>query len=144
MTRCATFCLIAFLSILALASPAGRAEPIVAGGDGTAHDTRFYFQLADGTILETDGDLLPTGALDGLSPRGPALLQEPETDQDPIDLGVPSHGILVRYILLVAGAGAVALRLHRWKSITGIPSAAASSDRRGRRSCPFLGLSRLR
>jgi hypothetical protein len=107
-------------------SPAGRAEPIVVSADDTAHGTRFYFQLADGTILEADRDHLPTGTLDGLPPRGPTALQESETEQDPIDLRDPSHDILVRCVLLVSGAGALGLCLHRWMSGTGMPSAAAS------------------
>jgi hypothetical protein len=68
-----------------------------ASGDYTAHITRFYFKLADGTILETGGDYILTAALDGLPPRTTTVLQGSSTDENPIYLGDPSNGILIGY-----------------------------------------------
>jgi hypothetical protein len=105
-----------------------------ASGDYTAHITRFYFRLADGTILETGGDYALTATLDGLPPRTTTILQGSATDQNPIYLGDPSDGILIGYttngsivvaavpepsglVLLAAGVGALGLRLHRRKRV---------------------------
>ena len=63
----------------------------------TAHLTQCYFKLADGTILETGGDYVRTGTLDGLPPHSTTVLQGSATDRNPIYYGDPSNGFLVGY-----------------------------------------------
>lgn len=67
-----------------------------ASGDYTANIASFYFQLANGTILET-GSCTLTATLDGLPPRSPTVLQQSPIDDNPIYLGDPANGILVGF-----------------------------------------------
>ncbi|WP_165228572.1 PEP-CTERM sorting domain-containing protein [Aquisphaera insulae] len=68
-----------------------------ASGDYTAYLDRFFFKLADGTILETGGVYALTATLDGLPPRTTTTLQGSATDRNPIYYGDPSNGLLIGY-----------------------------------------------